>query len=94
MPKPNRKKKVAEQMEFDNHEWKKFLTTPLGTALSAFVATKQSMEDAKGDLDQKNDLVMIEMKKAGKDFIKPQIDGVFYEFSLDKQEKLKFKRSK
>ena len=95
--KPAKKGKVAEQPEFDgiDGEWKRFLLTDLGVALNAYVLIRKSIEEATAKLTDAADKVVLEMRKASKDYIKPQIDGVFYEFEISKiQPKLKFKRSK
>lgn len=90
-----KKQKQSEQMEFTDAAWEKFFKTELGKALNEYVETKRIIEGALEKLEMEKDKVAIEMKKAGKLYIKPQIDGVFYEFELLRSaEKLKFKRAK
>lgn len=94
-PLPGRQIAPLEQKEFPQDEWKEFLQTELGKAVSKYVEEKKAMEKAKEAVELAADKVAIEMGKAGKSYLQPQIDGVFYEFEISRtQAKLKFKRAK
>lgn len=87
--------KAMEQTEFDQPKWKEFLQTELGKTVSDYVKMKKELEGAKESVQLAADKVAIEMAKAGKTYLQPQIDGVFYEFEISRtQAKLKFKRAK
>lgn len=89
------KQAPLSQTEFPQDEWKEFLQTELGKAVDAYVGNKKHVEKSKEALELSADKVAIEMQKAGKTYLQPQIDGVFYEFEISRtQAKLKFKRAK
>jgi len=74
-------------------DFKAALETPLGQAMDKFVGLKSDQAELKDKLTLAGELVVIEMKKAKKDYIKTQIDGHFVEFEITRaNEKLKFKK--
>jgi hypothetical protein len=84
-----------KQQEFKQGDWEKFLETELGKAIAEFTEIKTDIEYKKDKLKDVADKVLIEMQKNGQDYLRPQINGVFYEFEITSgAEKLKFKLAK
>ncbi len=93
---PAGKKKQPEQLAFDDPQWKEFMQTELGKAADEFAKKSKEIEALEEERATVGDKVLIEMKKQGKTFLRPQIDGVFYDFEIKKteaKEKLSFKRA-
>ena len=87
-----KKQKKGKQLEFKQDGWDKFLKTNLGMAMDTYVKLRQVKQENDAALEKATDLVSIEMKKIGKTYICPQINGLFYEFELKlASEKLKVK---
>lgn len=89
------KGKVPEQLAFDDPGFKEFMKTNLGIAVSDYAKQKKEIEAGEEKLATIGDKVITEMKLQGKTYIRPQIDGVFYDFEIKKteKEKLFFKRA-
>ena len=85
--------KLSKQPEIPGTE--EAFNDELSKALHELRHCHEVFQQSKEDLDNQKEKVVIEMKKSGKDYLRIQLGGQFWEAEVKRtEEKLSFKKSK